>query len=369
MDLGRSAVRGPREPAGQLTSSDSSEALDAAQELALHGFPEEVQVAARARLKALLDGKGMPFASPARKTCAPRPSLIPALPISRPSVDIPSYPEGALDDPDVRDEWEKAHRDAAEARFQLLPVVLRTHAENQLAIERWDARQRGRKPSGDLRHPVRRDRLEKILMEMSARHYGAISRSLRTIEAIASGDVIGVEVHDTLSPPLKNDRRSRKEQRKKMNYGGYRFVTLVLRSELDREAARLVRTPEQIAIRAAEWEQVVQEMLANLPPDEPEQEIPNLPDLPVDRLPTRGEVRAFSQAVKRHLDYVDRGKRIQAKADRDAQIKVRTQATREAAQADPEASEAMRQATKLKKAADRQRRLRERRKAAKDTSQ
>ena len=326
-----------------VSAPPTQEAIQAAQEAALEAFPEDVRVAARATFHARLSGKGP---ETVRTVTRPsRPSLIPtSLPLRRPQGEVPPFPPAGLDDPDVRDEWSMAHQNAAEARFQLQPQVLRAYAEAQLAWERWVATEKGRKPSGDLRHPVPRDRLEQITAEMRDRHERSIMRAEKTIGAIASGDVVGVEHID-----MGGDEAA---------------PILVLQSELDRKAAaqraRANRTPAEIEAAEAAWDEMVERMIAELPPPEPEREIPNLPDLPSDREPTAGELAAFSNAIRKHLAYEERGDQIEAKRKKDAATKARTNARRVAEQADPDGTAAGKQAVKLAKAADRQRRWRDR---------
>jgi hypothetical protein len=277
----------------------------------------------------------------------PPPSILPTnLPESRPRVEVPPYPAAGLDDPDVRDEWERAHREAAEARFRLRPKVLRAYAEAQLAWEKWHSARGDRKPSGDLRRPVPRDRLQQIVAEMEREHKRAIALAESTINSIETGDVVGVEI------VVFRGKRG----------ASARVPRFVLQSVLDRRRARANRTPEEVE---AEWDEMMEAMLANLPPEEPELEIPNLPDLPTDREPTSGEIAAFSNAVLRHVKYVERGKQIEAKRRKDAATKVRTAKKREAEQADPEGTAAAKHAEKLRKTAERQRRYRERQKLRK----
>lgn len=334
--------------------SVSAEDLKAVHEAALAAFPESVRVAARARLEAL--------ATPEANKRLPstpldlRPSPIPTeLPSAHPTFEAPPYPSRGLDHPAVRAEWDSLHRKALEARFLLEPLVLRAYAEAQLACEKWDARQRGRKPSGDLRHPIARDRLEQIVAKMTKQHEQTIERAEATIAAIASGDVVDVDMLqvDVGRADIDID-----------------VPKLILKSELDRKAAKQLkranRTPEEISAARAEWDDMVERMIADLQPDEPEPEIPNLPDLPGDREPTALEVAAFSNAIRKHISYLERGEQIEAKKRRDAAIKSRTAARRAAEEADPQGSLAAKEAVRRAKAADRQRRWRERKKASKN---
>lgn len=330
--------------------------IEAAQEAALAAFPEEVRAAARQafheRLLAL-EGKAPPKAR--QKNFGP-PSPIPTNLPQRPSVDQPPFPAAGLDHPAVRGEWASAHRTLAEARYRLQPAVLRAYAETQVARDKWESQQRGRKPSGDLRHPVPRDRLERIVAEMTLKHEREIARAESTIHAIETGDVVGVRFFGLGGDADEGD-----------------VPMLVLQSALDRKAAeqyaRANRTPEQIEADEAKWDEMVEELLADLPPSEPEseQEIPNLPSLPTDRQPTRSEIAAFSSAIRQHLNYLERGEQIQAKRKKDAATKVRTRARLEAERANPERAAEAKAAVKLRKAAERQRRWRERKKADKDS--
>jgi len=324
-----------------------SGAAELAQEEVLHDLPEEVKAAARAAFEQALQRSQGVAASSSGSSLMARPSLIPGH-ISRdlPRTEVPPFPEGALDDPDVREEWARAHQDSTEAHFMLEPKVLRAYAEAQLAAERWDAQQGPRKPSGDLKHPVPRDRLNSITREMKGRHKRTIARSGRIANAISSGDVARVEPCEDFGP---------------------RFVTLVLKSDLERreaeKAAKANRTPEQVAMEEDAWDELIDGMLAELPPEKPELEIPSLPELPTDRDPTAAEMRSFVNAVRRHIDYVEVGEKIEAKRKADAATKLRTKARLDAEKADPVGTETAKKEQSLSKAADRQRRWRERQKA------
>lgn len=335
-------------------------AVEAAQEAALLDFPEAVREEVRAKLRSLLHGQEVGPARSLSSKHLSRPSLIPPhLPATRPHLEVPAFPAAGLDDPEVREVWAKAHLEIAEARFMLQPKVLRAYAEAQLSAERWDADQRGRKPSGDRRRPVPRDRLEAILREMNSEHERTIERARTDVDSIASGDVVGVEVCDNFE---------------------FRVLTLVRKSDLAREAAKTevlkTRTPEQVAADEAAWELMIEETIAEdvltgeLQRRTPEANLWALPELPMDREPTASEAWEFVRAVEAQVDYQITGEKIEEKRRKDAETKVRTQAKREAEQANPEAAAASKEEMRLKKAADRQRRFRERQKAqkAKDKS-
>lgn len=313
----------------EVRPEPTPEAREAAQEVVLATFPVQVQRAAREKLKRLSDGK--PIVE-TKATSSVRPWPFPSsLPMRRPDLEVPPFPAAGLDDPHVRKEWDAAHRAAAEARFLIQPTILKAYADAQLACEKWDAVQRGRKPSGDLRHPVPRDRLRRIMAEMTDRHQTTIARSERTLRAIETGDVVGVSVDGGFTS--RDDGLGIADDYEPL------FVTLILQSDLDRKAAaqraRYNRTPEEVAAEGEAWDRMVEEMISNLPPEEPEVEIPNLPDLPTDREPTAGEIWALSNAVGRHMAYLKKGEQIEAKRKKDAQTKLRTSARRTAELADP----------------------------------
>ncbi|RYE61259.1 MAG: hypothetical protein EOP20_00105 [Hyphomicrobiales bacterium] len=257
----------------------------------------------------------------------------------------------------------------------LEPKVLRAYAEARLAGERWDAEQGGRKPSGDLRYPVPRNRLEQITQEMISKQEAIRARAERTVHAVQTGDVVGVKVFEGFDVPHQGtddedegDLEHDAEEHVASNSNCPRFVTLILQSELDHKAAlqraKANRTPEEIEAEEVEWERMIDEMAANLPPETPETEPPNLPDWPNDREPTNSELWALNNAIRKHVDYLEVGRKIEAQRQHDAAIKVRTKAKREAEQADPDGAAAAKKAAKLANAADRQRRWRERQKAA-----
>jgi len=330
------------------------EELEAAQEAALASFPENVRAAARLACQdfgGFMEGQR---SSRLRQSDFARPSSTPAnLPLRRESVEVPPLPPAGLDHPEVRVEWERAHCAAVEARFRLQPSVLRAYADAQLACERWDSEQRGRKPSGDLRHPVPRNRLQQITEEMTLQNKLSLARAEGVIRSIETGDVVGVEYFDA------------DKQRPWI-----RVPMLVLQSTLDREAerqhSRANRSAKDTAADEAKWDEMVEELLAELPEKKPELVIPNLPELPTDREPTASEVAALDYAIRKHLRYVERGEQIEAKRKKDAATKVRTAAKREAEQANPEGTAAAKKAVHLNKAAERQRRWRERKNIDKD---
>lgn len=349
------------------------EAIRGAQEAALAGFPESVQAAARAALEQSRFRTAGKLPVKAYPKDLVRPWPIPSdLPQRRPEVVVSPFPAAALDDPDVREEWAMAHRNAAEARFLMQPAVIKAYAEAQLACEKWDAKERGRKPSGDLRHPVPRNRLDRIVAELTDKQATAVARAERTIHAIESGDVVGVEVDEGFQ--LLQEYRVAVDGKRcrDRDYSGLRVVTLVLQSELDRKAAlqraKDNRTPEQVEAENVAWERMIEDMVANLPPDSPALEVPNLPELPTHREPTEGELWAVSNAIRKHTRYLERGAQIEAQRLKDAETKVHNRAKREAEKADPEGTAAAKQAAKLSKSAERQRRWRERQKAAKNTT-
>lgn len=162
------------------------------------------------------------------------------------------------------------------------------------------------------------------------------------------------------------------EEHTECDYSGLRIARLVLQSDLDRTAAaqraKASRTAEEIEAEDAAWDRMIEEMIADLPPEKPEVEIPNLPDLPIDREPTEAELWALSNAIRKHMDYLKKGEQIEAKRQRDAETKIRTRVKREAEQADPEGAAAARRVSKQSQTAERQRRWRQRQKAPKDTS-
>lgn len=342
------------------------EALEAAQEAALEAFPEEVRVAARKAFEVLLariEGKTTTNRS---KPAALPPWPIPQhLPQRRPVFEAPSFPEAGLDEDAVRSEWVAAHSTAHEARFLLQPDVLKAYAEAKLTREKWEAEQRGRKPSGDLRHPVPRDRLMRIMQEMTAQHGIAQERALRTIEAIATGDVVRVEYLDLMGERDSSDRVAGR-----WRHGGTCVPILILQSDLDNEAAlrdaKANRSPEQIEADDRAWEEMLSRALSHAPEDQAEPEVPDLPEWPTDRDPTKAEVAALSNAVLRHVRYLERGRQIEAQRERDAEVKSRTAARRAVELADPVGTAAAKKATQLAKAAERQQRWRQRQKAGKD---
>lgn len=275
----------------------------------------------------------------------PIPTHIPPAPRN---VLCPDYPELGLDHPDARDIWEEAHLDLAKAQYMLEPKILRAYSENQLEIERWEARQLGRKPSGDLRHPVPRNRLSAIVKEIRSQQEKAIHSANRKITAISTGDVAYVSIEK-----LPGTR----------NRSGSTFPFLVLQSDLDQRAARKNMTDEQRDLERAKWEQIVDELVAELTPQVPEPAPPYLPDLPLDRTPTDKEVSDFVTAVHTHIDYLEKGQKIDDKKQEDARTKIRTQQRLEAEKADPEGTAAAKKELARQKAADRQRRYRERQKS------
>lgn len=167
---GRLIESDPPVPTSAPRPVPTLEALAAAEEAALSAFHPHVKVEARAVLGGLqLRAEGNLPVTP-RSTSLSRPTSIPPnLAQRRPDPNVPPFPAAGLDDPDVREAWDAAYRDAAEARFLLQPVILKAYAEAQLACEKWDAEERGRKPSGDLRHPVPRNRLVRITAELTAK--------------------------------------------------------------------------------------------------------------------------------------------------------------------------------------------------------
>lgn len=363
-------------PPVELQASPSTEALEAAREGALAAFPEPVQVAAR---ELLLAGQfRTPSTKSGRNRATVRPWPLPqGLPARPASSGTPPYPEAGLEDSDVREAWATAHREIENARYMLEAKVLRAYAEAQLACEKWDSEQGGRKPSGDLRYPVPRNRLARIKQEMATKHETTLSRAEATVRAIETGDVVGVKVHEGFGLPsfgpedpdedgLDHDLDSWNAH---SHDPGPRFVTLILQSELDRRAAlqraKDNRTTEEIEAEEAEWERMIDEMVANLPPEVPDPEPPNLPDWPADREPTRQELWALSNALAKHADYLAVGRKIEAQRQRDAETRIRTQAKREAEEADPVGTAAAKKAAKLSSAAERQRRWRERQKTSK----
>ena len=284
----------------------------------------------------------------------PRPNLVPSHVPPRPNVDVRPFPPAGLKHRAVREQWSSAHLKVAEGRYRLQPYVLRAYAEAQLACERWDAQQGGKKPSGDLRYPVPRNRLQQIVAKMTEEQELSIRRSEDMIDAIASGDIVGVEML-------------------RVNVGRRGSIVCPMftrQSELDRKAAleqaKANRTPEEIEAEDAQRDEMIERLIADLPEAESVLETPNLPDLPLGRPPTRAEIAAFSNAVERHVNYVEKGRKIEAQRQKDAEVKVRTAARKAAEEADPQGAAEAKLAIKQQKAADRQRRWRERQKAAKD---
>ena len=344
----------------------TEEALAAARETALMDFPEGVRAAARTAFEVLLariEGRTTP--SVGGGPTLPPPVIPQNLPKRRPPFQAPAFPEAGLDDDAVRSEWTTAHATAHEAHFLLDPEVLRAYANARLAREKWEAQQRGSKPSGDLRHPVPRNRLQKIVEEMTAQHGQAIARAEKVIAAIAGGDVARVEYFDMMGEKDSSDRVARR-----WRHGGINVPILIFQSDLDRRAAaeeaRASRSAEEIEAEEQAWDEMIALALADTTDHLAELEVPDLPDWPTDRDPTRAEVAALSHAVLRHVRYVERGRQIEAQRQRDADIKARTAARRAAALADPEGAAAAKKVVQLEKAAERQRRWRERRKVAKD---
>lgn len=282
-----------------------------------------------------------------------RPSPIPAhIPPAPRTITTPEYPQVGLDHPEARKVWESAHLSLAKARYMLEPKVLRAYSEAQHQVEKWEALQRGRKPSGDLRHPVPRNRLSAIAKEMISEHEKAVEYANRNITAISTGDVAYVKIEKL--PGCKNRP-------------GPTFPLLVLQSDLDRRAAELTArenlTDEQRELEDDKWEQLITELLAKLTPEGPELVPPYLADLPLDRPLTDKEVKDFGTAVQIHVDYVETGRKIEAKRQADARTKVRTQQRLEAEKADPEGTAAAKKELARQKTADRQRRYRERQKS------
>jgi hypothetical protein len=194
---------------------------------------------------------------------------------------------------------------------------------------------------------------------MKLKHEREIARAASTIHSIETGDVVGVEYFD----PFNDGGEG--------SYEGEGIPILILQSELDRKVskkrARANRTPGEIEADDAEWEEMVAEMMAELPPEEPELLIPNIPELPTNREPSTSEVAALSYAIEKHLRYLKVAGQIEAKRERDAATKVRTAARRQAEQANPEGTAKAKKAVMRSKAADRQRRFRDRKKNRKDT--
>lgn len=107
-------------------------------------------------------------------------------------AECPPYPSAGYPHDAAREEWRNAHAAIAEAEYGLDPQRIATTVA---ALHKYDqacADGRGRKPSGDLRHPVPRDYIETTTAAWRARYEARRDRALATIRAIENGDVVGV---------------------------------------------------------------------------------------------------------------------------------------------------------------------------------
>jgi len=176
----------------------------------------------------------------------------------------PAYPASGLDHPDVRAAWFEAHDRLRLYRAFLEPEALRRAAESSLRQARMQAETRGRKPSGDLRHPVPRDFQQMHITKSRSDYEAAVARSLQTIQDIETGQVVGVKVWDDGG----GDHHIERDDNRHILNTPFRFVTLTTVRDMEREGARVQaladRTPEQIEAEEAAIEASNAAFLAEL---------------------------------------------------------------------------------------------------------
>lgn len=268
-------------------------------------------------------------------------------------AECPPYPLAGYPHDAARAEWSEAHAAIAKAEYCLDPKRIASTVAALHKYAQCQAEGRGRKPSGDLRHPVPRDYVETTTADQRARHEADRDRALATVRAIENGDV--VDVRCSFAPDrgtqdfydeggqLVHNWQSEAEAALDELFAKPR---LILRGE-DEEAQR----------RMAESRRISDEEMAKIENMDEAQITKYLQDCGVTPRPPVlywGEAPQTTTEYIAALRYLGKAKKIAAKAAKDAATKARTAARRAAEERDPVRTAAAKAAKARAKAKGRQ---------------
>lgn len=262
---------------------------------------------------------------------------------------VPALPPQALDHPKVREEWIASHEAAHRARYMLRPDILEAWANFDLQTARWEAHQAGRKASGDLRQPVPRDFLKNAKETLQARYTSSLESALSMIETIASGDA---EVFQGPSYGGSHHLVRMSEDDLRIDWSltelendGLQVVSRKRREEREAAtAARSARTPEE---READFDALMEKMLAQPMPQRVEPNLTGLFPLPDNPDELEGNV------LEAMVGYIAVAVNMAETQHAKALTKIRTAKRKEAEAADPEGTKAAKATTARMKGNDR----------------
>ncbi|MGH6979432.1 MAG: hypothetical protein ACRED4_09105, partial [Brevundimonas sp.] len=251
------------------------------------------------------------------------------------------------------EEWRDAHAAIAEAEYRLDPqriaslvAALHGHAQAQ-------AKGRGRKPSGDLRHPVPRDYVESTTAAQRALYEASRDRALATVRAIENGDV--VDVRYSLTP--QNHTTSSYEAEGRLVHNRNAETDAALDELFSRPRLILRGEEEEAERRQTESRRFFAEEMAKIENMDDAQVTEYLRECgvtPEQPVLYRGKTPETMEEYTAGLRYREKGKKIAAKAAKDQAIKARTAARRAAEEADPVSAATSKAAKASEKANDRQ---------------
>lgn len=268
-------------------------------------------------------------------------------------AECPPYPLAGFPHDAARAAWREVHAAIARAKYCLDPQRIASTVATLHKYAQTEAEGRGRKPSGDLRHPVPRDYVETTTAAERARYEADRDRALGTLRALENGDV--VDVRGSLAPSrgtadfydaggqLAPNWQSEAEAALDELFGNPR---LILRGGAE-EAER----------RTAESRRFVDEEMAKIESMDDTQFTRYLQDCGVTPEPPAlylGEVPQTMEEYVAALRYREKAKKIAAKAAKDAATKARTADRRAAEERDPVNTAAAKAAKARAKANDRQ---------------
>lgn len=268
-------------------------------------------------------------------------------------AECPPYPSAGYPHEAAREEWRNAHAAIAEAEYRLDPQRI---ASCVAALQKYDqacAQGRGRKPSGDLRHPVPRDYVETTTVALRTKYMASRDRALATVRAIENGDVVSVRY----CFPLQRRTTSSYDAEGPMVHDGNAEAEAALDEVFNRPRLILRGEDEDAERRKAETRRFYAEEMAKIENMDDAQFTEYLRDCGATPEPPvlyRGKAPETMEEYTAALRYRDKGKKIAAKAAKDEATKARTAARRAAEEADAVSTAAAKAAKATAKSNDRQ---------------
>ncbi len=272
-------------------------------------------------------------------------------------VECPPYPAAGYPHDFAREEWRNAHAAIAEAEYWLDPQRLASSVASLHKYAQMMAEGRGRKPSGDLRHPVPRDYIESTTEAQRAQYEAKRDGALKIVRAIENGDV--VDVRGSFSS--RHGTSSFYDDSGQMVHDLEAEAEAALDELFSRPRLVMRGEDEADAVRKAETLRVIAEEMARIENMDDAQVTEYLREYGVtESKPVlyHGEKPETLEEYTAALRYRDKGRKIEAKAAKDAATKVRTAARRAAEEADPVGTKAAKLDKARSKAKDRQQRFR-----------